>query len=55
MLEREGVGVIAFTPLAQGLLTDKYLERRARGLAARRGTRFDEDWLSTRTSRACAR
>jgi L-glyceraldehyde 3-phosphate reductase len=26
VLEREGIGCIAFSPLAQGLLTDKYLE-----------------------------
>jgi L-glyceraldehyde 3-phosphate reductase len=26
VLEREGLGCIAFSPLAQGLLTDKYLE-----------------------------
>ena len=26
MLEREGIGCIAFTPLAQGMLTDRYLQ-----------------------------
>jgi L-glyceraldehyde 3-phosphate reductase len=41
-LEREGIGCIAFSPLAQGMLTDKYLEgipadsRVARGGALRR-------------------
>ena len=33
VLEREGVGAIVFSPLAQGLLTDKYLRRRPGGLA----------------------
>ena len=33
VLGDEGVGCIAFSPLAQGMLTDKYLERRAGGLA----------------------
>ena len=33
VLEREGIGCIAFSPLAQGLLTDKYLDGHARGLA----------------------
>ena len=37
VLEREGVGCIAFTALAQGLLTDRYLEGRARGLAGGAG------------------
>ena len=33
VLEREGVGAIVFSPLAQGLLTDKYPRRRPGGLA----------------------
>ena len=33
VLGEEGVGCIAFSPLAQGLLTDRYLERHPRGLA----------------------
>ena len=37
MLEREGVGCIAFTALAQGLLTDRYLEGSAGGLPRRAG------------------
>ncbi len=43
VLEREGVGCIAFSPLAQGLLTDKYLDgvpedsRVRRGVALLRG------------------
>ena len=37
VLEREGVGCIVFSPLAQGLLTDRYLDGDPRGLA--RGAR----------------
>ncbi len=33
VLGTEGVGCIAFSPLAQGLLTDRYLQRHSRGLA----------------------
>ncbi len=33
VLGREGVGAIVFSPLAQGLLTDRYLDGDARGLA----------------------
>ena len=36
VLEEEGVGCIAFSPLAQGLLTDKYLGRDPGGLAGAR-------------------
>jgi L-glyceraldehyde 3-phosphate reductase len=42
VVEREGIGCIAFSPLAQGMLTDKYLDgipadsRVARGGALRR-------------------
>jgi L-glyceraldehyde 3-phosphate reductase len=44
--EREGVGVIAFTALAQGLLTDKYLNGVPEDSRMRRGIAFDQDWLS---------
>ena len=37
VLDREGVGCIAFSPLAQGMLTDKYLDGIPAGLARRRG------------------
>ena len=37
VLDREGVGCIVFSPLAQGMLTDKYLDGIPRGLA--RGAR----------------
>jgi L-glyceraldehyde 3-phosphate reductase len=44
--EREGVGVITFTALAQGLLTDKYLNGVPEDSRMRRGIAFDQDWLS---------
>ncbi|HET9185058.1 MAG TPA: L-glyceraldehyde 3-phosphate reductase [Solirubrobacterales bacterium] len=41
-----GVGVIGFTALAQGLLTDRYLDGiPADSRAARNTETFDEDWL----------
>ncbi len=43
VLTQEGLGAIAFTPLAQGLLTGKYLEDgTVRGAAQSRGSRPDE-------------
>jgi L-glyceraldehyde 3-phosphate reductase len=49
-LEAEGIGCIAFSPLAQGMLTDRYLE----GIppdsrAAREGTALDADRLDEDT------
>jgi len=49
-LEAEGIGCIAFSPLAQGMLTDRYLD----GIppdsrAAREGTALDEDLLNEET------
>ena len=41
-----GIGVIGFTALAQGLLTDRYLEGIPEGSRAARGETFDRDWLS---------
>jgi len=42
-LEREGIGCIAFSPLAQGLLTDRYLH----GIpAGARATKTDRVWLT---------
>ncbi len=38
VLEQEGLGAIAFTPLAQGLLTDKYLGGGAADRAQKRGS-----------------
>ena len=49
-LEAEGIGCIAFSPLAQGMLTDRYLD----GIppdsrAAREGTALDADLLNEET------
>ena len=49
-LEAEGIGCIAFSPLAQGMLTDRYLD----GIppdsrAAREGTALDSDRLNEET------
>jgi L-glyceraldehyde 3-phosphate reductase len=46
VLEREGIGAIVFTPLAQGLLTDRYLDGVPEDSRARRGVAFSEDMLS---------
>jgi L-glyceraldehyde 3-phosphate reductase len=42
VLDREGVGAIVFSPLAQGLLTGKYLEGVPDDSRVRRGNYFDE-------------
>ena len=44
-LEDEGVGCIAFSPLAQGLLTDKYLGDVPDSARVRRADSFREDFL----------
>jgi L-glyceraldehyde 3-phosphate reductase len=44
--ERDGVGVITFTALAQGLLTDKYLDGIPDDSRMRRGIAFEQEWLS---------
>jgi L-glyceraldehyde 3-phosphate reductase len=46
VLEREGVGMIAFSPLAQGLLTDRYLDGVPAGSRATAGKSFSTDMLS---------
>jgi L-glyceraldehyde 3-phosphate reductase len=46
LLEREGVGAIVFSPLAQGLLTDKYLGGIADDSRVRRGNYFSEGLVS---------
>jgi L-glyceraldehyde 3-phosphate reductase len=46
VLEEEGVGCIAFSPLAQGLLTDKYLGGVPDGSRARSGGSFSEQLLT---------
>jgi L-glyceraldehyde 3-phosphate reductase len=44
VLEQEGIGCIAFSPLAQGLLTDRYLN----GIpAGARATKTERVWLTT--------
>ncbi len=51
VLDREGVGCLAFSPLAQGMLSDKYLggipadSRKGRGVAALRDEFFTEEAL----------
>jgi L-glyceraldehyde 3-phosphate reductase len=42
----EGVGSIVFSPLAQGMLTDKYLDGIPEGSRATAGSSFSEDMLS---------
>jgi len=46
VLERDGVGAIVFSPLAQGLLTDRYLQGVPEDSRVRRGEAFDERLLS---------
>jgi L-glyceraldehyde 3-phosphate reductase len=48
VLGREGVGCIAFSPLAQGLLTEKYLDGIPEGSRASRGTSLGADMLNER-------
>jgi L-glyceraldehyde 3-phosphate reductase len=45
VLEREGAGAIVFSPLAQGLLTDKYLDGVPEDSRVRRGLHFSEENL----------
>jgi L-glyceraldehyde 3-phosphate reductase len=45
-LEKQGVGCIAFSPLAQGLLTDHYLKGVPPGSRAAKGTSLSPDMLS---------
>ncbi|HEY7931772.1 MAG TPA: L-glyceraldehyde 3-phosphate reductase [Acidimicrobiales bacterium] len=44
VLDEEGVGCIAFSPLAQGLLTNRYLNGTPEGSRASKGTSFPE-WM----------
>ena len=46
VLDREGVGAIAFSPLAQGMLTDKYLDGIPEDSRVRRSDSFSSDMLS---------
>jgi L-glyceraldehyde 3-phosphate reductase len=47
VLEGEGIGSIAFSPLAQGMLSDKYLEGVPEDSRAVKGDSLDTDLLST--------
>jgi L-glyceraldehyde 3-phosphate reductase len=49
VLEDEGVGCIVFSPLAQGLLTDRYLEGIPEGSRASRPGTMDRDQLGEET------
>jgi L-glyceraldehyde 3-phosphate reductase len=49
VLEEEGVGCIAFSPLAQGMLTDRYLEGIPEGSRASRHTSLSPDLLTEET------
>ena len=49
VLADEGVGAIAFTPLAQGMLTDKYLDGIPPGSRAARRSSLDPAWLTEQT------
>jgi L-glyceraldehyde 3-phosphate reductase len=49
VLEDEGVGCITFSPLAQGMLTDKYLEGVPEGSRAARDYALSEDLLAEET------
>jgi L-glyceraldehyde 3-phosphate reductase len=46
VLDREGIGCIAFSPLGQGLLTDRYLEGIPEDSRAAQGAFFDRNFLS---------
>jgi L-glyceraldehyde 3-phosphate reductase len=46
VLEDEGVGCIAFSPLAQGMLTDRYLDGIPDGSRAAQGKSLDPDLLT---------
>jgi L-glyceraldehyde 3-phosphate reductase len=46
VLDEEGIGCIVFSPLAQGLLTDRYLDGVPEGSRASKGTFFNRAWLS---------
>ena len=49
VLGDEGVGCITFSPLAQGMLTDKYLDGIPEGSRASRGYALSEDLLAEET------
>jgi L-glyceraldehyde 3-phosphate reductase len=49
VLEEEGIGCIAFSPLAQGLLTDRYLDGIPEGSRASENTSLSPDQLNEQT------
>ncbi len=49
VLEDEGIGCIAFSPLAQGLLTDRYLNGIPEGSRASRNLSLSPDQLNEQT------
>jgi L-glyceraldehyde 3-phosphate reductase len=51
VLGQEGIGCIVFSPLAQGVLTGKYLDGIPAGSRASEGTSLDADQLSEPTLR----
>ena len=48
-LEREGMGCIAFSPLAQGILSDRYLDGIPEGSRAREGPALERGQLTEET------
>jgi len=46
VVDREGVGAIVFSPLAQGLLTSRYLDGVPEDSRVRRGNHFDERMIT---------
>jgi L-glyceraldehyde 3-phosphate reductase len=46
VLDREGIGAIVFSPLAQGLLTDRYLQGVPEDSRVRRGLDFSEQLIT---------
>ena len=54
VLGDQGIGCIAFTPLAQGMLTDRYLEGIPDDSRAARDDSLDPAWLHRRTSSGSA-
>ena len=55
VLEEEGVGCIAFSPLAQGMLTTRYLDGVPSDSRAAKGVFLSEDMLTRSASATCAR
>ena len=54
VLEEEGVGCIAFSPLAQGMLTDRYLQGVPAGSRATEGYSLTPETVNQNIERVCA-